>query len=271
MQTRDSLDPLSARAAVGAEAKAAETPAGAPVPAATHPAMRAIDAIAEALVVVALLGELILVLANVVARVYFHTSFIWSDEIARLSLSILAFIGGAVAYRRGDHAFVRILLNLTPEPVEHCCLALSDIIVLFVVGLTGVASAQFIASSWGERTPILQVPAALIAMPLPIGMALFMFYALDNLYRNDSWKACGVGIGFIAALAIAALTREFWLPLLGGDAAIITALILFFVAAGRRQGLEAAHAAGTANPGLDGGGMHWPHTRCSADGRSRTR
>jgi TRAP-type C4-dicarboxylate transport system permease small subunit len=222
---------------------------------------------------VALLGELILVLANVAARVYFHTSFLWTDEAARLSLSILAFIGGAVAYRRGDHAFVRILLNLTPEPVEHCCLALSDIIVLFVVGLTGVASAEFIASSWGERTPILQVPAALIAMPLPIGMALFMFYALDNLYRKDSWKACGVGIGigFIAALAIAALTREFWLPLLGGDAAIITALILYFVATGRRQGLEAAHAAGTANPGLDGGGMHWPHTRCSADGRSRTR
>jgi tripartite ATP-independent transporter DctM subunit len=230
MQTLDSLDPLGLQAVADAEAEAAETPAAATGPAAAHPAMRAIDAIAETLVVVALLGELILVLANVVVRVYFHTSFLWTDEVARLSLSILAFIGGAVAYRRGDHAFVRILLNLTPKPVEHGCLALSDIVVLFIVGLTGIASAQFIASSWGERTPILQVPAALIALPLPIGMALFALYALDNLYRKDRWKACGVGLCFLAVLAIAALTRDLWLPLLGGDAAIVTALVLFFVA-----------------------------------------
>jgi TRAP-type C4-dicarboxylate transport system permease small subunit len=47
--------------------------------------------------VAALLGELVLVLANVAARVYFARSFLWTDEIARLALSILAFIGGAVA------------------------------------------------------------------------------------------------------------------------------------------------------------------------------
>ncbi len=218
-----SLDPLGPQAVAEAETAAAPSPAA-------HPAMRAVEAVAEGLVVAALLGELVLVLANVVARVYFHTSFLWSDEVARLSLSILAFIGGAVAYRRRDHAFVRILLNLAPEPVEHSCLALADVVVLFVVGLTGVASAQFIASSWGERTPILQLPAALIALPLPIGMALIALHALDNLYRKDRWKACGVAIGFIALLAGAALTRDLWLPMLGGDAAISVALALFFVA-----------------------------------------
>jgi tripartite ATP-independent transporter DctM subunit len=225
MTTRSSLNPLGLRAAAGAEAEAVETPA-----VAAHPAMRAVNAIAEGLVVAALLGELILVIANVVARAYFHTSFLWSDEVARLSLSILAFIGGAVAYRRRDHAFVRILLNLAPEPIEHSCLALADVVVLFVVGLTGVASAQFIASSWDERTPILQLPAALIALPLPIGMALIALHALDNLYRRDRFKTCSVGIGFIALLAAAALTRDLWLPMLGGDAAISFALTLFFLA-----------------------------------------
>src|SRR5947209_288891 len=45
------------------------------------------------------------------ARGYFHHSFLWADEAARLALSILAFIGGAVAYRRRDHAFVRLVLK----------------------------------------------------------------------------------------------------------------------------------------------------------------
>ena len=52
--------------------------------AAKHPAMRAVEAFAEALIVLALLGELLLVLANVFARVYLQRSFLWSDEVARL-------------------------------------------------------------------------------------------------------------------------------------------------------------------------------------------
>src|SRR3984893_1305837 len=116
---------------------------------------RAVDAFAESILVAALLGELGLVLANILARAYFQHSFLWADEAARLSLSVLAFIGGAVAYRRRDHAFVRVVLNLIPERGERACLALADIVVLFVAALTGIASAEFIASSWNELDPIL--------------------------------------------------------------------------------------------------------------------
>src|ERR1700734_4133801 len=79
-------------------------------------ALRALDRLAETIVVGALLGELLLVLANVIARVFFRQSFLWSDEVARLVLSILAFIGGAVAYRRRGPAPGRLALNLVPRP-----------------------------------------------------------------------------------------------------------------------------------------------------------
>jgi tripartite ATP-independent transporter DctM subunit len=230
MQRRSSIDPIGSTIAAGVEAPAVQTRASEPSRVAQPPAMRVVDAFAETLVVAALLGELGLVLANVFARAYFHHSFLWADEVARLSLSILAFIGGAVAYRRRDHAFVRIVLNLVPPPIERASLALSDIIVLLVVGLTGIASAEFIVSSWGERTPILQVPAALIALPLPVGMALLALYAMNNLYRQGRRMMWGVGVALIVALVAAAVTRDLWLPRLGGDAAIIVALALFFVA-----------------------------------------
>lgn len=201
------------------------------VPAAVpNSALRAIDAMAEGFVVAALLGELVLVLANVIARAYFHHSFLWADEVARLSLSILAFVGGAIAYRRGDHAFVRVFLNLFPPHLERCCLALSDLVVLFVSILTGICSIEFIASSWGERTPIFQVPAALIALPLPLGLMLLAIYATNNLLRKN-WRIAGAVALTIAAAAICAvLLREVWLTRFGGDGAIILALVLFFVA-----------------------------------------
>jgi TRAP-type C4-dicarboxylate transport system permease small subunit len=118
--------------------------------------LRVIDALADASVVMALIGELALIVANVVARAYLHRSFLWTDEVARLTLSILGFIGGAVAYRRGDHAHVRIVQNLLPDRARRFCLALADTLVVFAATLIAVASFEFITSSWGERTPILQ-------------------------------------------------------------------------------------------------------------------
>lgn len=181
-------------------------------------------------VVVALLVELGLVIANVADRLFFAHSFLWTDEAARLALSILAFIGGAVAYRRRDHAFVRVVLSRLPQRGERGCLALADVVVLFVSAITFVTSLEFIASSWDELTPILQLPAALIALPLPIGLVLLMIYAAVNLKRDHGRMAIGVGLGFALVICVAALTRDIWLPLLGDDAAIIAALSLFFVA-----------------------------------------
>jgi tripartite ATP-independent transporter DctM subunit len=193
-------------------------------------ALRALGRLAEATVIGALLGELILVLANVVARVVFRESFLWSDEVARLVLSILAFIGGAVAYRRRDHAQVRLILNLAPKRIEPVCLALADVVVFFVSCLIAVAAIEFIAASWAERTPILQLPAALIALPLPIGMALMAECAAAHLWRTHGRLALIVAVLFLAATALAATTYGSWLPALGDNSAIIAALVLFFAA-----------------------------------------
>ena len=202
------------------------TPAKTPRP--SFNILRTVEFVAETIVIVALLAELVLVLANVFDRTYFHRSFLWADEAARLSLSILAFIGGAVAYRRREHAFVRILHNLVTPPVERACLVLSDIVVLFVVALTSIASVRFIALGWGELTPVLQLPAAVIAMPLPLGMGLLALFALDNLRRHSTSVLWSVAFIFAAILTAASLTRDVWLPYLAGDAAIFVALILFF-------------------------------------------
>jgi tripartite ATP-independent transporter DctM subunit len=188
-----------------------------------------VDRVGESLLVLALLGELTLVLLNVGARIFLDHSFLWTDEVARLALSILAFVGGAVAYRRRDHAFVRVALNLLPKRGERICLAFADAVVLIVAVITGVASIEFLASSWNERTPILQVPAALIASPLSFGMAMLASYAVGNLRRDHGRLGWWVLLALAATLALGALSQDAWLPLLGEEAPIIAALTLFFV------------------------------------------
>ncbi len=228
---QSSIELAGSQAAPGADIAVA-VPSGGAAAAPKAAALRAIEMVAEAIVVLALLAELALVLANVFARVYFRHSFLWSDEAARLSLSILAFIGGAVAYRRSDHAFVRIVLNLfapagrgTPawsSPTSSCCSSSAS---------PALRPAEFIASSWGELTPVLQLPAALIALPLPAR------HGADRASRAGKSVSQGPAHRvrrrrrrLLRCWRCAAVTRDSWLPYLGGDAAIITALVLFFVA-----------------------------------------
>ncbi|HUN52573.1 MAG TPA: TRAP transporter large permease subunit, partial [Candidatus Sulfotelmatobacter sp.] len=189
-----------------------------------------VDRLAEGVLAVALVGELAMVLANVAARIFFNSSFLWADEVAHLDLSVLAFIGGAVAYRRREHASVRVLLNLLPASVERRCRALADVLVLFATGIAALASLQFIASSWAERTPILQLPAALIALPLPLGLALLAAYAVVELQRQHGAAAWRILAGFAAVMLAAAATRDLWLAWFAGDTAIVATLALFFVA-----------------------------------------
>ncbi|HTS83851.1 MAG TPA: TRAP transporter small permease, partial [Usitatibacter sp.] len=193
-------------------------------------ALRAIDGLAQGLVAAALLGELAVVLSNVLARAWLHHSFLWADEVARFALSVLAFIGGAVAYRRREHAVVSLALDLLPKRTKEVCLALADVLVLFTAVLAAVASIDLIDTGWNERTPILQLPAALIAMPLPVGMTLIALYAIVHLWRNHRRDAWAVGPAFAVAVAIAAATRSVWMGWFTGDVAIGTALALFFVA-----------------------------------------
>jgi tripartite ATP-independent transporter DctM subunit len=188
-----------------------------------------LNALANAVVAIALIGELGAVSANVISRSLFDTAFLWTDEVAKLALSTLAFIGGAIAYGNGHHAFVRVGLNALGPRLRDACLVASDLAVLLVAAVTGYASIFLIEIRWNELTPILQMPAGWIVVPLCASMVLIMFHAARRLWqarRAIVLAVSGVGAG-VVMLALA--TRPAWLPLFAGDGAIAAALASFFI------------------------------------------
>ena len=86
-----------------------------------HAALCALDTVAEAILVAAVLGELFAVVVNVLARITLGVSFLWTEEIARIALSTLTFVGGTVAYRRGDHTSVRVFVDTLPLYIHRSC------------------------------------------------------------------------------------------------------------------------------------------------------
>jgi tripartite ATP-independent transporter DctM subunit len=186
-------------------------------------------AAANVVLAVALLGELGVVFANVIARTFLDIAFLWTDEVAKLALSTLAFVGGAVAYASGHHTYVRVLLKRLGLRGERLCIAAADILVLLIAGVTGVSSLSLLQTRSDELTPILQMPAAWIVAPLTASMALLALAAIDRLTRQHRPTVIVAAAVLILLLALAAATRPLWTPWFAGDGAIAAALALFFV------------------------------------------
>jgi tripartite ATP-independent transporter DctM subunit len=186
-------------------------------------------AVANAVLAFALLGELSAVFANVIARTFFDIAFLWTDEVAKLALSTLAFVGGAVAYASGHHTYVRVLLKAMGLRGERLCIAAADLLVLLIAVVTGVSSLSLLQTRWDELTPILQLPASFIVAPLTASMALLALAAIDRMARQHRPTVVVAAAVLVSLLALAAATRPLWTPWFAGDGAIAAALVLFFV------------------------------------------
>jgi tripartite ATP-independent transporter DctM subunit len=184
---------------------------------------------AKAVLAVALLGELTAIFANAIARTFLATAFLWTDEVAKLSLSTLAFIGGAVAFGHGQHSFVRFVLNVLGPRAERVCLIVCDVAVLVIAAVTAVASISLLQSRWGELTPILQIPASCIVAPLTASMLLLIAYSASRLLMADRSIVVITGAVLAVMLVVAAVLHGNWAPWFSGNAAIYTALTALFV------------------------------------------
>ncbi|MDT7950978.1 MAG: TRAP transporter large permease subunit [Acetobacteraceae bacterium] len=193
---------------------------------------RAIDAIhlvATAIAAAAMLVELVIILSDVTQREFLSRSFLWADEAAKLALSIIAFIGGAAAYRARQHTSVRVLLDrMRPGAVDLTLASLEWIVVLTAAIAIG-QSALLLQTNWTTHTPILQLSVSWIGLPLPIGLSLIALFALERLalqHRPAVAVAALVMVTIPTAAIVTTNTTTFFAA--HDSLALLLMLVLFF-------------------------------------------
>ena len=105
------------------------------------PIPRRVEAVLNAVLIFSVVGEMVVIFADVMARTLFHSSLLWGEEIAHLALTVVAFVGGAVAYPRGQHMAVHALIARLPAAWRRAIAALVDWLVLWLSLAT--AAVQF--------------------------------------------------------------------------------------------------------------------------------
>ena len=144
-------------------------------------ALNGIDQLFRAILVIALVIQLAIVLTGIVSRFWFDQSILWADEAAKLFLSMTAFIGGALPFRARHHTTGEFLTPKLPPRWRPSFAIGIDLLILITAALVGYISLDLVSISAMSNTPILQINAAWLVVPLTIGLALTTLFAIERL------------------------------------------------------------------------------------------
>ena len=153
--------------------------------------LRALDVACEALAALLMSAMCLAVFLGVVFRYALLSPLPWVEEVARLGLVWVTFVGTYLAMRRGQHIVMDTFHDLGRAWVRWVCDA---------VGLAALAGflltllwygARYAAAFWASRSPYLGFPLGLVYLALPVGAALLLLAVAPALRAVGRPAAAG--------------------------------------------------------------------------------
>ena len=137
----------------------------------------------EAVIGVILAVMVVLVFGNVVLRYGFNSGITVSEELSRYLFIWLTFLGAIVAMHEHAHLGVDTLLRALPRAGKVFCVVVSDLLMLVAVGMLFRGSWKQTIINLPTRSPVSEVPLALIYIVGLVASVLMAVLILRNLYK----------------------------------------------------------------------------------------
>jgi tripartite ATP-independent transporter DctM subunit len=165
---------------------------------------RAIGTVVEPLAALLVIVEIAILSAGVFTRYVLGNPLVWSDELATIVFLWLAMLGAVVAYRRGEHIALSVLVRRSPPRMRAILEAISSVVTaIFVIELIP-ATLKFFKQEQIDLTPALAIPRSYEVLAIIVCLSLVLVMALLRLSEQDPKIVAGV---VVAAVAISA---GFW-------------------------------------------------------------
>lgn len=151
------------------------------------PAKSPIVDIAAPLRVVVTLGflaVLVVTLAQVFFRYVLDEPLIWSEELSRLLIVWVTFIGGAVVCWDGRHLNVDVAFTRFPPRVRNIVRVFNIVVALAFLGVLVYASIPIVRFENFQDMSVLPLPAGVVRLAATVGGALMAIAIVARaLYR----------------------------------------------------------------------------------------
>ncbi len=142
-----------------------------------------IDKIITWIVVILTLALSILMAVGVFYRYVLNNSIYWSGEVSRYLLVYITFLGATVAYKRGAHVGIDILVERFSKPIRKFISLL--IIVCFIVfwSIILIKSFKLYPLYILQKTATLEIPYAIPFTSLPLSAGIWIIHCLNDLIK----------------------------------------------------------------------------------------
>jgi tripartite ATP-independent transporter DctM subunit len=179
------------------------------------------------LVSIVLVVEVFVMFGNLVSRTLFKVSLVWSAELSQLGLIAIVFLGGAVAYPKGEHLAIKTLVSVLPERIRVDLDALVNWIVLGLSVLIGIAAVRMMMAHMNETSVSLGIRAGWFALPTVLGMVFLTYFVLQHLLLLPWRDTVIIGACTAAVASTAVLTLPVWIPFVSNSVMVSISFVSF--------------------------------------------
>jgi len=153
---------------------------------------RVIGAVVEPLAAVLVVAEVIILASGVFTRYVLRSPLVWTDELATILFLWLAMLGSVVAYRRGEHIRLSVVVRRSSPRVQAILESIASVVTaIFVIELIP-ATFKFFVQEEIDVTPAMSIPQSYVVLAIIVGLALILILALLRLSEADPKIVAGV-------------------------------------------------------------------------------
>jgi tripartite ATP-independent transporter DctM subunit len=157
-----------------------------------------------------LVADLLVVVWSVLGRYLFNSPMVWSDDVARMLLLAVTFLGAAAALAHGDNAGVTFFVDrITPRWRGMVDAGVAVVVVIVAAALCW--NTFLLLQDTAGQTVGAGVPQELFFVPLCFAAAGMAVFAFDRLLAFR-WPDIGVALAAIAVVVAAWLGWSFLAP-----------------------------------------------------------
>jgi TRAP-type transport system small permease protein len=128
--------------------------------------------------VIAILGAMaLMVFANVALRFLTDHSILWVEEVSRYLMIWLTFLGSGIVLRYGAHIGIDTLQEHFPRAAPAIRASIFVLLFAFFAAMVWLGM-RYVLLTWGQTTPVLEIPIGAVYLAMPIGFALMMVHLL---------------------------------------------------------------------------------------------
>ena len=128
-------------------------------------------------VIVILVAMALMVFANVALRFLTDQSILWVEEVSRYLMIWLTFLGAGLVLRYGGHIGIDTLQDAYPRQAPAIRWVIFALLLGFFAFMVWIGS-RYAMLTWGQTTPVLQIPVGIVYLAMPAGFALLIVHLL---------------------------------------------------------------------------------------------